>query len=119
MKISGQERALMESDHKRLEARSLALHGEIVKRLEENPRLVEIAKANLERWSAKDGNLAIWQEWREILNGPLPRVTSLLLSDDEDSKRLVQSSPFCGILTPRERWDIHEMTKINGAEGGT
>lgn len=102
----------MWSDHRRLEDRSLALHKEIAKRLEENPQLIEIAKANLERWALRDGDLPVWRQWREILNGPLSQVITALLSEDEDCKRLRQSSPFCGILTPRERWDIYESFTV-------
>lgn len=102
----------MRSDHERLEDRSLALHKEIAKRLSENPQLIQVAKANLERWVARDGDLPVWREWREILNGPLTKVVSMLISDDEESKRLRQSSPFCGILAPRERWRIYESFTV-------
>ena len=102
----------MGSDHNRLEDRSLALHREIVKRLEENPQLIEIAKANIERWTKRDGDLPVWREWRESLRGPLSQLITMLLSDDEGSKRLRQSSPFCGILAPRERWEIYESFTV-------
>ena len=102
----------MASDHNRLEDRSLALHREIVKRLATNPQLVEIAKLNIERWTKRDGDLPVWREWREILSGPLSHIMTLLLSDDEKSRRLRQSSPFCGILAPRERWDIYESFTV-------
>lgn len=102
----------MWSDHERLEDRSLALHKEIAKRLSENPQLIEIAKANLERWVARDGDLPVWREWRELLNGPLSQVIPTLVSDDEVCKRLRQSSPFCGILAPRERWHIYESFTV-------
>lgn len=102
----------MGSDHNRLEDRSLALHREIVKRLEANFQLIEIAKANIERWTQRDGDLPVWREWREILDRPLSQVITVLLSNDEESKRLRQSSPFCGILEPRERWDIYESFTV-------
>lgn len=102
----------MRSDHERLEDRSLALHKEIAKRLSENPQLIQIAKANLDRWVERDGDLPVWREWREILNGPPKKVISMLISDDEESKRLRQSSPFCGILAPRERWCIYESFTV-------
>jgi hypothetical protein len=31
-----------------------------------------------------------------------------MVSPSEKARRLRQSSPFCGILTPRERWKIYE-----------
>ena len=102
----------MWSDHQRLEDGTLALHKEIAKRLEENPQLIEVAKANLERWTLRGGDLPVWRAWREILNGTLPQVLTVLLSEDEDCKRLRQSSPFCGILSPRERGDIYESSTV-------
>jgi len=106
------EDAAMKSDHERLEERSIALHREIAKRLEENPQLVDLARANLERWIARDGELPPWREWRKILGWPFSQLISFLLSRDEVSKRLRQSSPFCGILAPKERWHIYESFTV-------
>ena len=52
----------MKSDHERLEERSIALHREIAQRLEDNPQLVVLARANLERWIARDSELPPWRE---------------------------------------------------------
>jgi hypothetical protein len=108
----------MTSDHERLADRSLALHKEIAKRLKENPQLIEIARANLERWVNRDGDLPVWREWRGILSGSLPQVLTMVLSDDERSKRLRQSSPFCGILSPRERWSMYESFTVGAYHKG-
>jgi len=102
----------MWSDHKRIEERSLRLHEEIARRLQKDPQLLQIAKGNLVRWIGRDGETPAWREWSEILDGPLSRVLSVLLSPDERGARLRQSSPFCGILSPRERWKIYESFTI-------
>ena len=102
----------MWSDHKRVEARSLALHKEIAGRIRTNPELVMTAKKNIERWIQRDGEKAIWGEWNEILERPLIEIMGFLVSDDENGRRLRQSSPFCGILTPRERWAIYESFTV-------
>jgi hypothetical protein len=102
----------MWSDHKRIEERSLQLHKEIARRLQNDPQLLQRAKENLIRWIARDGEIPVWREWIEILNGPLSRVLSVLLSPGERATRLRQSSPFCGILSPRERWKIYESFTI-------
>lgn len=102
----------MWSDHKRIEERSLQLHKEIARRLEEDPQLIKVAKKNLIRWIARDGEIPVWREWSELLNGALSQVLSVLLSPDERGTRLRQSSPFCGILSPRERWKIYESFTI-------
>jgi hypothetical protein len=76
--------------------------------LQKDPQLLQVAKNNLMRWIGRDGEIPVWREWSEILNGPLSQVLSILLSTDEKAARLRQSSPFCGILNPRERWKIYE-----------
>lgn len=98
----------MWSDHKRIEERSLELHKEIARRLQKDPRLFQVAKDNLMRWIGRDGEIPVWREWNEILNGPVSRILEILLSTDEEGARLRQSSPFCGILSPSERWKIYE-----------
>jgi hypothetical protein len=100
------------SDHKRIEERSLHLHKEIARRLQEDPQLLQIAKGNLIRWMGRDGEIPAWREWSEILKCPLSEVLSVLVSRDERGMRLRQSSPFCGILTPKERWKICESFTI-------
>ena len=98
----------MWSDHRRLEERSIALHREIAKRIEANPDILSIAKKNLERWIKKDSEIPVWREWREILRRPVDDIVALLISPSENARRLRQSSPFCGVLTPKERWKIYE-----------
>ena len=109
----------MWSDHKRIEERSLQLHKEIARRLQRHPQLLEIAKGNLSRWIERDGETPVWSEWSEILNGPLSQVLSVLLSPDEKGARLRQSSPFSGILTPKERWKIYESFTIRAYYPGS
>jgi hypothetical protein len=47
--------------------RSLAMHVLIAKKITDNPALLEIARANLERWSAGQGHVPNRvTEWREI-----------------------------------------------------
>ena len=109
----------MWSDHKRIEERSLALHREIASRLNNNPDLLAIAKGNLDRWIKKNAELSVLREWQEILKGPLSRLLDMLVSGDEKSRRLRQSSPFCGILTPQERWKIYESYTIRAYNQGS
>jgi hypothetical protein len=79
------------SDHKRIEERSLQLHKEIARRLQKDPKLLQIAKDNLIRWIDRNGETPVWREWSEILNGPLSKGLSVLLSPDEKGARLSQS----------------------------
>jgi hypothetical protein len=97
------------SDHRILDARSLAMHCKIARKIARDPELLDIAKANLERWSAKsDGPLPQYvHEWQEILVRPWPEVAELITRMSEDATRLRSSSPFAGVLTADERNQIY------------
>jgi len=97
------------SDHRILEARSLAMHCKIVQKLMRDPSLLEIARANLLRWSAKEDspNPHYLREWQEILEKPWPAIAEMMTSMSEDATRLRSSSPFAGVLTKQEREQIY------------
>ncbi len=92
--------------HEWIDQRSLALHEAVADKLEAQPQLLDVARANLQRWLA-DSPAAALREWQTLLDGtPLPRLLALLRSSDEQATRLRQSSPFAGLLTPTERQAI-------------
>ncbi len=92
--------------HEWIDERSLALHEAVAAKLQREPKLVELARANLKRWLAQESAAPLleWQRLLDIL--PLPKLLELLRSPDEDATRLRQSSPFAGLLTPAERQAI-------------
>jgi hypothetical protein len=95
--------------HERNERRGLALHRAIAAKLRDNPDLLEIAKDNLRRWSTPDDrSQAYLDQWRDLLNLPLADLLVLLNEDSPRMTELRQSSPFAGILEPRERWHIYD-----------
>ena len=97
------------SSHRQLEARSLAMHAVIARKIERDPSLIRIAVRNVERWSAKWDVPPPWlEEWREILDQPWQYVTAIITEPSENAARLRQSTPFAGILTNRERWLIYK-----------
>jgi hypothetical protein len=91
--------------HDWIDRRSLALHEAVAAKLEANPALLEVARANLTRWLAANP-AAVLSEWRRILEMPLPQLLALLRSPEEEAARLRQSSPFAGLLTSEERRGI-------------
>lgn len=97
------------SDHRIIEARSLAMHCKIVQKISRDPRLLEKAKANLSRWRNKiDGPKPYYlQEWQEILDKPWPTIAETMTNMNEDATRLRSSSPFAGILNEKEREQIY------------
>ena len=98
------------SDHERLEARSLALHSAIVRKVDRDPDLLRIPKRNLKRWRARSVSPApiYLAEWGRILRKPWAEIAEFLVSRSEDAIRLRQSSPFAGVLTAVERKRIYD-----------
>lgn len=98
------------SDHQILDARSLALHCKIARKIERNMDLLEIPQRNLRRWRKinSDSPADYLNEWQNIMNLPWPAIASFITSFSNDAVRLRQSSPFAGVLTPKERKQVYE-----------
>ena len=97
------------SDHRILDARSLAMHCRIVQKILREPGLLEKARDNLSRWSAKIGEPKprYLMEWQKILDKPWPTIAETMTSMSEEATRLRSSSPFAGILTEKEREQVY------------
>ena len=95
-------------DHRLIDERSLTFSLLIAGKLRADPTLVQHAHGNLDRWllDCSERSRPALLEWRELLDGPLDELLSLLTSPEERAVRLRQSSPFAGLLTPEERWEI-------------
>jgi hypothetical protein len=101
--------------HELIDEMSLALGRRVAERLSRQPELLQIARANLDRWSARNAGvsslLRCYAEWRVILERPLEDICGVLTEDTEEARRLRQNSPFAGILTPREVWDLKRSVR--------
>ncbi len=82
----------------------------VAARLRLHPELLEIAHANLARWSRQNASvgslLRCYAEWQDILARPVTEICDLLCSESEEAQRLRQNSPFVGVLSPAEVWEI-------------
>lgn len=98
------------SSHRLLEARSLAMHAVIAKKIEGDSKLLDIPRNNLKRWSARWGKEApVWYDtWCAIMERPWPEIAAIITEPSEESARLRQSSPFAGVLSAEERKRIYE-----------
>lgn len=95
--------------HHRLERRSLALHRAMAAKLREHPELLAIARDNLARWSQMGSrSQPYWDTWRELLTQPLEEILAVMTEDSPRMTDLRQSSPFAGVLEPKERWHIYD-----------
>ena len=78
------------------------MHRAIAEKLRGHPELIEIARENLERWSAAPGRSGrYWDAWRELLARPLPEVLEAIVEESERMTAMRQTSPFAGVLDPR------------------
>ncbi len=80
----------------------------IADRLLQDSSILAKARKTLERWLERvdSSSRPALLEWREILGNSPAQVREVLTGEDERCMRLRQSSPFCGILTARERTEI-------------
>ena len=94
--------------HQQIDKRSVAMAKAIVARIDGDPARSGLAraKATCQRWYRNSPSRAIG-EWLEILQRPWEEIRGVLLDESETGRRLRQSDPFCGILTPQERWEIY------------
>ena len=87
--------------HARVDRNNAAQDHQIAAKLLVNDRLLRLARQNLERWIARDGQKvrAVFQEWRLILTRlSRSEIATFLRSDTPMARRLRQSSPFAGLL---------------------
>jgi hypothetical protein len=96
--------------HRIREIQSLQMHRRVAAMLEQDPDAV-IGKAlcNLRAWMERqeDSQPGVFQEWLDLLNHTPPReIAGFIVSDSEKAAAMRQSSPFAGVLSPKEVWAI-------------
>ncbi len=96
--------------HKNIDDRSLALAKQIVAQIDQDPQRKGLlkAQATCKRWQIilTGREKACADEWALILQTPWEKIRSILLDPAPKATRLRQNSPFCGVLTNKERWKI-------------
>jgi len=97
------------SDHRILDARSLAMHCRIAQKIVRDPELIDQARDNLKRWKENfDAPRPRYlKEWEQILALPCPEIAERITKMSDDATRLRSSSPFAGILNDKEREQIY------------
>jgi hypothetical protein len=82
----------------------------IAAELPQHPEWIELARENLRRWSSRNrespGLLRCYEEWAEILRRPPEEVRAVPTAETDEGQRLRQNSPFAGVLSPQEVWEI-------------
>ena len=88
------------------EARSLAYHRAIAERFAADPGIVDRARARVRDWQAAHPDAHFVRGWSRILERPVREIAAFLVDDSEEARELRQSTPFAGVLGPRERWRL-------------
>jgi hypothetical protein len=93
--------------HEHIDRRSLVLARAVVDAIDRDPRRagLEQARSTCRRWQLQAPSPAV-AEWGRILELEWEAIRLFLLDPGEEGRRLRQSSPFCGVLSARERWEI-------------
>jgi hypothetical protein len=91
-----------DSDHRRLDRRSLAIHRAVADVIRQDPDADRVALENLARLERTAEGSWI-SEWRALLLGPRGALLSFLVEDSERADRLRQSNLFAGVLSAAER----------------
>ena len=91
--------------HRRQDLRSLDLHREAVRVLEQHPEQERRVLEVLDRWEWMAGNDAnpLFAEWRRIVE---ERLWELALEDSDRGQQLRQASPLGFALEPTVRDEI-------------
>jgi hypothetical protein len=91
---------------------SLEIARRVSRRLREYPGLLEVARANLARWTERNADtpslLRCYAEWEELLSHPLNEICDPMCAATADAHRLRQNSPFACVLPPAEICSIEE-----------
>lgn len=111
-------RVMVMRTHEQVDRRSLRLASEVASRIDADPSRAGLIRARetCRRWHNREP-LVVYREWFAILKRPWSEVRQALLDPSEDGRRLRQTDPFCGVLSPRERWKVYKEFAENEARG--
>lgn len=91
----------MRRSHQNIDLKNELQDRALASRLRRNTCLLRQARANLRRWTARDGGhpRRVFMEWQRILDYLSAReIADFLVSDTPMARRLRQSSPFLGLF---------------------
>ena len=93
--------------HRLGEERSIAYHRVIAARIAADPSILARARARVRTWlETGDAPPEYARAWEEVLSRPQPEILAFLVDPGPRARELRQSTPFAGVLVPRERWAI-------------
>jgi hypothetical protein len=106
------------ASHSQIDERNRLLAEEVARKIDADPHGHALARvrALCARWLATPSASPDLKRWQDILARPWAEIRAHLLDLSEEGTRLRQSSPFCGVLSPRERWRIYKEFKSHDTQ---
>ena len=93
--------------HRLAELRSIALHEAVARELVRNPEIVETGRRRVASLHAEGKIAAFYRDaWLAVLDLPIERLVVAICEDSEQARALRQTTPFAGVVAPRERGRI-------------
>jgi transcriptional regulator with XRE-family HTH domain len=102
--------------HELQDLQSLALHQEAVRRMKQDPHLINEAMDTLNRWRSEGGSRTelLWDEWAVILQ---KRAWRRALTHTQRARELRQASPLATVLPKEARQQIlKEVRRIKAGD---
>jgi len=94
------------SAHRLGEERSIAMHAVIAERLDRE--VVAQARQRLSKWTMSQPYKEAWEAWLDL---PLEELRERLVGRGEQARAMRQCTPFTGVLSPQERWEIRRSVR--------
>ena len=96
------------SGHRKNDLFSLRLHEAIAAKLQADPdKVLRKARENLAALRGRPNESYYVREWDRLLHSPLERLLAVLVEDSEYATALRHTTPFFGVVPPKENWAIH------------
>ena len=96
------------------------MHRAIAEKLRARPELLNVAFDNLQRWAPAAGRSEPYLDaWLKLLSRPMDELLQIIVEDSESMRAMRQASPFAGVLSPKERWEIYDAFAIGARDPGS
>lgn len=106
--------------HEVIDRVSLEMAERVAAGLPDRPEWLELARQNLARWRERNAEapalVRCYEEWEKILERPVREICAILTAPTSEGQRLRQNSPFVGILSPAQVWEIKRRIRENASE---
>lgn len=96
------------NSHRHIDERSRDLHQLIADKIRLDPGLMQRPRQTLQRWTEMPAgaNAPYLAAWNRLFSLDIEALLRAATEDNEAANALRQCSPFCGVLSNRERFEF-------------